>query len=140
VLQDILSSLSLILIDSEKQTLTYSGAGDLPLLHYDAEAKQVNIIKSAGLLLGLFAEGSYNENEIILKDTDQLFIFTDGLIDFASESGSKSDYNLFAEKINSWLKDNETADFRQMKKDLFNIDGDKQVDDCSIINIYKVSI
>ncbi|RCH55119.1 response regulator [Mucilaginibacter hurinus] len=136
VLQDILSSLSLLLIDSETQTITYSGAGDLPLLHYEADAKKLNIVKSEGLLLGLFAEADYDEKRIVLKDDDQLFIFTDGMIDFAGENGKQSDYNLFADKLLSYLKDS-TADFRLMKKNLLSVDTDKQVDDCSIININK---
>jgi sigma-B regulation protein RsbU (phosphoserine phosphatase) len=54
VLQDILSSLSLLLIDTETNTISYSGAGDLPLLHYNAAGKTLEQVKASGLLLGLY--------------------------------------------------------------------------------------
>ncbi|GAA4316000.1 hypothetical protein GCM10023149_12830 [Mucilaginibacter gynuensis] len=135
ILQDILSSLSLLLIDTEKQVITYSGAGDLPLLHYDAKTAELRQVQSSGLLLGLFAEGEYTEQEIKLAPNDQLFIFTDGMIDFAGNKGKKSDYNLFASTITNQLNTN--VNFEQMKATLFDTLADAQVDDCSIINIYK---
>jgi sigma-B regulation protein RsbU (phosphoserine phosphatase) len=134
VLKDILSSLSLMLIDSETATITYSGAGDLPLLHYkQAENKFVHI-SSSGLLLGLFADGSYNEQQIKLLPNDGLFIFTDGMIDFADISGKKSDYNRFASVLQGMLATQ--TSFTDMKTQ-FEQHLQGQVDDQSIIGIYK---
>jgi sigma-B regulation protein RsbU (phosphoserine phosphatase) len=134
VLKDILSSLSLVLIDSESGVITYSGAGDLPLLHYkQAENKFVHI-SSSGLLLGLFADGSYSEQQILLQPNDGLFIFTDGMIDFADDVGKKSDYNHFAAKLLSSLQTQPL--FADMKTQ-FDNDLQGQVDDQSIIAIYK---
>lgn len=135
VLKDILSSLSLLLIDTEKLSVLYSGAGDLPLLHYSASSGRLSSITSEGLLLGLFPEGGYNEQQIILESNDQLFIFTDGMIDFASPTGKKSDYKLFSDKLSGLLKTN--TNFKQVKEQLFAADIGTQVDDCSIINVLK---
>lgn len=135
VLKDILSSLSLILIDSQSATITYSGAGDLPLLHYKQAENKFKHISSSGLLLGLFADGSYNEQQLILQPNDGLFIFTDGMIDFADDAGKKSDYNLFASHLLDILKTR--VSFTDMKKQFeHNLQG--QVDDQSIICIYKL--
>ncbi|RVU02715.1 fused response regulator/phosphatase [Mucilaginibacter limnophilus] len=135
VLKDILSSLSLLLIDTENHSVLYSGAGDLPLLHYSAASGKLRSIASEGLLLGLFPDGGYNEQQIILENNDQLFIFTDGMIDFATPSGKKSDYNLFADKISDLLKTD--TEFKQLKEKLFAESIGTQVDDCSIINVLK---
>lgn len=135
VLKDILSSLSLVLIDSETATITYSGAGDLPLLHYKQAENRFANISSSGLLLGLFADGSYNEQYLTLQPNDGLFIFTDGMIDFADSTGKKSDYNRFASRLLSML-DTHTS-FTGMKKQ-FEHDLRGQVDDQSIIGIYKL--
>jgi len=135
VLKDILSSLSLMLIDSEDATITYSGAGDLPLLHYKKAENKFTHISSSGLLLGLFADGSYSEQQIKLKPDDRLFIFTDGMIDLADDAGKKSDYNRFASLLLDMLKPD--ASFTGMKKQFEqNLQG--QIDDQSIICIYKL--
>ncbi|MCC8425416.1 SpoIIE family protein phosphatase [Mucilaginibacter sp. UR6-11] len=135
VLKDILSSLSLLLIDSETKRITYSGAGDLPLLHYNHEAGDLSMISSSGLLLGLFEEGNYSEKEIILKPGDRLFVFTDGMIDFIDKTGKKSDYNQFLKTLNPFMR--KENNFTDIAANLFSNNLSEQVDDRSIISIYK---
>lgn len=135
VLKDILSSLSLLMIDNETHVITYSGAGDLPLLHYKAETLTLKQINGDGLLLGLFADSNYSEQLIELAENDQLFIFTDGMIDFSDSNGNKSDYNSFSNKIYCLL--NKKHSFKRIKDELFEPALTVQVDDCSIINIRK---
>ena len=137
VLKDILSSLSLILIDNETQEISYSGAGDLPLLHYRANAKQLKQITSDGLLLGLFANGNYTEQQIHLEDNDRLLIFTDGMTDFSAGSSKKSDYNQFMNNLEPFLTHNQS--FKALEQEYFASSTSEKVDDCSIIQIYKVS-
>jgi phosphoserine phosphatase RsbU/P len=135
VLKDILSSLSLLMIDNETQQISYSGAGDLPLLYYEAKTSQLKQISGDGLLLGLFAWSTYGEQLINLAKDDQLFIFTDGMIDFSATDGKKSDYNSFSKNIDSLL--NNKHSFKRIKSVLFEPSLAIQVDDCSIINIRK---
>ena len=135
MLKDILSSLSLILIDSESGILTYSGAGDLPLLHYRHSKKEMIAVSSSGLLLGLFENGNFSEQCVALDKTDQLFIFTDGMIDFADVAGTQSNYNGFSEMLLKNL--NAGKSFQQIKEKLFNKELKEQTDDRSIISIYK---
>jgi len=135
VLKDILLSLSLLLIDTETNKIVYSGAGDLPLLHYKPKTGKITHVASSGLLLGLFEQGNYTQQEIDLEKGDHLFIFTDGMIDFATETGKKSDYNLFAEVLEPYLT-KENA-FAAMKENIFSKELSKQVDDQTIVSIYK---
>ncbi|QQL50889.1 PP2C family protein-serine/threonine phosphatase [Mucilaginibacter ginkgonis] len=134
-LKDILSSLSLLMIDHKKNTVTYSGAGDLPIMFYKAASNSFQQIKSSGLLLGLFKDGDYNEHAIEMNKGDQLFIFTDGIIDYALENSAKTDYALFESK----LKEITTPDnsFKKLETYLTQKPADNLVDDCSIIHIYK---
>ena len=135
MLKDILSSLSLLLLDSETGEITYAGAGDLPLLHYRANTKQVERIQSTGILLGLFEAGNYDEQKIKLLPHDKLFIFTDGMIDFVADSGKKSDFNSFEENIRPYLQAGDG--FEEIKTKLFVANPAQQADDQSIISIYK---
>jgi sigma-B regulation protein RsbU (phosphoserine phosphatase) len=91
-LQNILSSLSLLLLDSHTGKITYTGAGDLPIIHYDPSPERVQTIISSGLLLGLLEDGFYDEQTIAMQPGQQLVIFTDGMIDIPSNGTKKSDY------------------------------------------------
>ena len=135
VLKDILSSLSLLMIDNETLIITYAGAGDLPLLHFEADTSTLKQISGDGLLLGLFAGNEYTEQQITLAKNDQLLIFTDGMIDFSDDTGKKSDYNTFARNIDLML--NKKYSFKRIQDELFEPSLAVQVDDCSIINIRK---
>jgi len=137
VLKDILSSLSLLMIDNETQIITYSGAGDLPLLHFEANTSTLKPISGDGLLLGLFAGNEYTEQQITLSKNDHLLIFTDGMIDFLGDAGKKSDYNNFAHNIDLMLS--KKYSFKRIQDELFEPLLAVQVDDCSIINIRKTT-
>jgi sigma-B regulation protein RsbU (phosphoserine phosphatase) len=134
-LKDILSTMSLVMIDKQEQVVSYSGAGDLPMLHYKGCTGELEQVESSGLLLGLFEDGGYTETRIELKANDQLFIFTDGLIDYEDEGEKKTDYNLFKNKLQGMIA--EGLNFKQIRQSLLQNLSPALVDDCSIINIYK---
>ncbi|MVN90729.1 fused response regulator/phosphatase [Mucilaginibacter aquatilis] len=135
-LRDILSGVSLIKVDKHTGVLNYSGAGDLPLLHYHAQTHKLSQVGSSGLLLGLMPHNSYSNTEIILAEGDQLFVFTDGLIDFATDESKKSDYALFAKELETLL--NNGKSFGDLKNRLQQ--STTLVDDSSIIQISKPTI
>ncbi|MGN6180772.1 MAG: SpoIIE family protein phosphatase [Mucilaginibacter sp.] len=137
VLKDMLSSLSLVMIDSETQQISYSGAGDLPLLYFNAKTAVTKQISSDGLLLGLFPDGRFSEQQISLENNDRLFIFTDGMTDLSAGSGKKSDYKQFTNSLSPLLECDYT--FESLKYKLFESSADLRVDDCSIIQIRKTS-
>jgi len=137
VLKDTLSSLSLVMIDTETQQISYSGAGDLPLLYYNDQKATTKQISSDGLLLGLFPDGKFSEQQINLENNDRLFIFTDGMTDLSAGSGKKSDYNLFTNNLNPLLKYGHN--FESLKHELFESSANLRVDDCSIIQIRKTT-
>ena len=134
-LTDILSSLSLVMIDKDNNKIVYAGAGDLPVIHYCAVDNSFKQLKCSGLLLGLFENGLYDQQEIAMEPNDQLFVFTDGIIDYAFNGVVKSDYNLFTKKLEK-LIDN-TNSFQKLKDYLTGQPTEHLVDDCSIIHIYK---
>ena len=136
VLKDILSSLSLVMIDTANNLICYSGAGDLPLLHYQSSTSSLKKVSSHGLLLGLFPEGNFTEQQISLENNDRLFIFTDGMTDLLAEGGKKSDYGQFMNSLSHLLKEDHT--FESFKTKLFESSVSIRVDDCSIIQIRKL--
>lgn len=115
-LANILSSLSLIRIKKATGTVIYSGAGDLPLLHYQAGVQELKQIKSTGMLLGVLPDGLYTEQEITMAPLDQLYIFTDGLIDISSGGQQKTDYRYFANQMSAYLQAGQS--FNNIKNNL----------------------
>lgn len=135
-LQNILSSLSLLLLDNQTGQISYTGAGDLPLISFNAEQDTTSTVLSGGLLLGLLEDGFYDEQIIQMKSGDQLAIFTDGMIDIPSNGSKKSDYPFFVEKIRPYL--GKFKSFDLIKTHLLNqINDSNQMDDASIIFIEK---
>lgn len=135
-LQNILSSLSLLLLDTHTGEVHYTGAGDLPLVSYSPETGKTSTIQSTGLLLGLLEDGLYDDRVVAMKAGDQLAIFTDGMIDIPSNGSKKSDYPFFVEKITPYLGMPDS--FGQIREHVLElIDDSNQMDDASIIFIEK---
>lgn len=135
-LQNILSSLSLLLLDTHTGEVHYTGAGDLPLVGYSPGTGRTTTIQSTGLLLGLLEDGLYDKQVVAMKTGDQLAIFTDGMIDIPSNGSKKSDYPFFVEKITPYLGLPDS--FGLIRKHVLElIDDSNQMDDASIIFIEK---
>lgn len=136
VLGDVLSTLSLLMIEHETGRVHYSGAGDLPVIWYQAEERKCSSVESSGLLLGAMPNGLYDEKVIEMKTGDQLIIVSDGLIDFETEEGKKSDYDLFFRKMKIVVGQEDTFDL--IKNVTFSSEKSKGfIDDCSLIFLQK---
>jgi len=135
-LQNILSSLSLLLLDNETGRVSYTGAGDLPLINFNSQKQEAKTVLSSGLLLGLLEDGFYDEQIIHMKSGDQLAIFTDGMIDIPSNGTKKSDYPFFVERISPYLGKFKSFDLIKSHV-LDRINDSNQMDDASIIFIEK---
>jgi sigma-B regulation protein RsbU (phosphoserine phosphatase) len=134
VVNDVLSSLSLVMLDATESVITYSGAGDLPLLYYNSVDNNLQQIGSSGMLLGMLQDGDFDEVTLKLNAGDRLFMFTDGIIDFEGAAGKKTDYNTFTEAITPFLN----RPFTEFKRSAFlqekTVD---HIDDCSLIHLKK---
>jgi sigma-B regulation protein RsbU (phosphoserine phosphatase) len=136
VVNDVLSSLSLILIDADEAAIKYSGAGDLPLLYYRAAQGQVSQVRSSGMLLGLMPDGDFDEIELKLRNGDQLLILTDGMIDAETPDGKKTDYNSFADAVSPFFG----KPFYMFKESGFlKAKAAEHIDDCSLIYLQKTT-
>jgi sigma-B regulation protein RsbU (phosphoserine phosphatase) len=135
LLSDIFSTLSIILLDDEQATVKYAGAGDLPVLKYAENTTELQYFMSDGILLGFSQFGNYSEVEIDLTSNEELYMISDGMIDFQIDGEKKTDINLFKEKLFNFKQNKETT--LAIKNSLFNKHV-SQVDDCSIITIKKV--
>lgn len=136
LLSDIFSTLSILLINDVDCTICYAGAGDLPVLKYEKGQDQLVDFQSEGILLGFSEHTSFSDVKITLEDTEELFVVSDGMIDFQINDEKKSDMNLFKQKLFALKQEEKPTE--QIVNNLFN-KHTSQVDDCSIIIIKRKS-
>jgi len=134
ILSDIFSTLSILLIDDEDGKIKYTGAGDLPLLKYELNKDTLTSYQSDGILLGFSANNTFNEIELELKAGEELYLISDGMIDFEVNGAIKSDLNLLKSKLHDLKHQGKST--IAIKESLFN-KTKSQVDDCSIIILSK---
>ena len=134
-LDDIFATLSLVLLDDEEGTVAYSGASDLPFLKYSKADKKVTQFKSNGLLLGFFENGNYNEQTVQNQVGDQLFLLSDGAIDYEANGVKKTDINQFINQLENLLT--MQLSFKEITTGIFTKEK-YQVDDCSLISIKRI--
>ncbi|WP_353139040.1 fused response regulator/phosphatase [Pseudopedobacter sp.] len=127
---DVFSTLSIVLIDDEAGNVTYSGAGDLPLLKYEGDTKELSAFQSDGLLLGFFEDGNYGEQVIPVDEGDEIFMVSDGMMDFEIDGKKKSNLGLLKEKLLEYKKTGVSSE--EIKNLLFD-KHKTQIDDCSFI-------
>lgn len=68
----------LMIYDKENCTITYSGAGHIPQLHYNTKTKEVEILKSKGVPIGMMPNQKYFNSSLDLEKGDSIVLFTDG--------------------------------------------------------------
>lgn len=137
VLNDVLSTLSLLSINRNTGEIHYTGAGDLPLILYRSAEDSCLLINSSGLLLGIMADGMYDERSVQLLPGDQLIVVSDGMTDFRGPDGIKTNYSLFVKKVMPFLGKDNT--FELIKTETFSDEkANKVVDDRSLLFIQKM--
>lgn len=134
LLSDIFSTVSILLIDDEECNICYAGAGDLPVLKYEKGKEQLVDYQSDGILLGFSEDIFFSDVKIVLEESEELYVVSDGMIDFQVNDEKKSDMNMFKEKLFDLKKGNEPTE--HIVNNLFN-KHTSQVDDCSIIIIKR---
>lgn len=131
-ISEIFTTISIVLINKSENFVQYAGAGDLPLLLKSNLSGQVEKIFSPGLLLGFSETSEYSNVQIKLDKDDQLYLFTDGIIEAENQNGEFLGLDNFIDLLskNNSLKEIET----EMK----NYTASNFSDDLSLIQIQKV--
>ena len=68
-----------LLVDTERQCLSYAGAGHPPLIVRNQAAGLSNEFVQNGLVLGFFPEATYTSLELPFKQGDWVLLYTDGI-------------------------------------------------------------
>jgi sigma-B regulation protein RsbU (phosphoserine phosphatase) len=133
-LAEIFSTVSILLIDDEQCTISYAGAGDLPVLKYEQGCNQLLEYRSDGILLGFSDHTYFSDLQITLEANEEIYMVSDGMIDFQVNEEKKSDMEMFKNKLFDLKSRLEPTE--HIVSNLFN-KHTSQVDDCSIIIIKR---
>ncbi|RSL15627.1 response regulator receiver domain-containing protein [Edaphobacter aggregans] len=91
-----------VVVDTERQSLLYAGAGHPPLIFMDHSAGKARDFVENGLFLGFFPEATYTAVEIPFKAGDWGVLYTDGIL----EMTDPSDEQFGLDRFKQFLQDN----------------------------------
>jgi serine phosphatase RsbU (regulator of sigma subunit) len=87
-----------VVVDTEKQSLLYAGAGHPPLVIMDA-ARQARHFTENGLFLGCFPQATYTAVEIPFKPGDWGVLYTDGILEMTDPSDEQFGLDRFKQLL-----------------------------------------
>jgi sigma-B regulation protein RsbU (phosphoserine phosphatase) len=130
---EVFSTISIVILDNKNLTASYTGAGDLPLLHKSLSENSVNSISSNGTLLGFSNNGDYEDQIIKLNKGDSILLTTDGLIETRNKANEQFGIKRLFNLVNSNFEQMDELDLIKKKFNAFA--NDKFDDDISLIAI-----
>jgi phosphoserine phosphatase RsbU/P len=92
-----------VVVDTEKQSLRYAGAGHPPLVTLDCSAGEARDFVENGLFLGFFPEATYTAIEIPFKPGDWGVLYTDGI----PEMTDASEEQFGIDRLKNFLQNNQ---------------------------------
>jgi phosphoserine phosphatase RsbU/P len=90
------------LVDMEKRTIRYAGAGHPPLVLRDRLAGTTSEITENGLFLGFFPKATYSAVEMPFCEGDWGVLYTDGVLEATDPSGQQ----FGADRLKLFLENN----------------------------------
>ena len=81
------ATLFLALYDGSERRLCYSNAGHLPPLVFGARDGAIRRLQQGGTVVGLFADGSYEEGSVQLRPGDLFLAYSDGVTEPENDFG-----------------------------------------------------
>ncbi len=132
-ISEVFSTLSVVVVDKQKMTLKYSGAGDLPIIYKNKTSGEIKRIDSRGSLLGFSKDTVFEDANLQMNPGDTVVMATDGLVECRDANG---DHFGLSKLVKSIQKDGFLdAPLQVIKDDLTNFNQQKFDDDISMISI-----
>ncbi len=133
---EIFATLSLIVINTIKNEIKYTGAGDLPLLIKKAKTGEILKVESEGLLLGFLEDSEYEDINIKLDLNDEIAIFTDGVVEAKNENGEQFGHVRIQEVFQNYEGD---SFLKALKERLLQFTNMKLDDDTTALWIKRIN-
>lgn len=132
-ISEIFTTVSCLILDNKQKYIEYSGAGDLSVLRLHSSTKEITEYSSEGLLLGISPDGNYSNIEIKPDTNDELYLFTDGIVESRNRSGNEFGMTAIKDTIKN--NDAETDGLENIKKAFSSYTDNNFEDDITLIKI-----
>ena len=130
-ISEIFTTLSLVILDKNKKSIQYSGAGDLPIIYYNSESKTVEQLNSEGLLLGLKSDGKYKTVEVDVKSGDNIVVYSDGIVETRNVDGEQFGSQRLMDLVKQKSEDKHIIEV--IKEEFIEFSGKNFEDDISLV-------
>ena len=90
-----------LFMDTEKQSVTYAGAGHPPLFLWRGSEQKNYEYREKGVVLGQFEDVRYQNIHLELKSGDRFLLYTDGIIEATNAAGEFFGWDRFKNFITS---------------------------------------
>lgn len=132
-ISEVFTTISILILNKNHNTILYSGAGDLPILLQKNNNEFIQEISSQGLLLGFSETSEYSNIEIKLEKKDTIYLLTDGIIEAENNESELLGLDRFKDIL---LKNPDTDNpMKHIKSQLNNFTKSDFSDDLSLITI-----
>jgi serine phosphatase RsbU (regulator of sigma subunit) len=134
-------SLSLYLIDTERQQIEYARAGHPPALFYSASQQKLIPLEAKGLGLGILRTNDYEKH--VVKETlryetgDMMILYTDGIIEASNEMGEEYGIKRLTAVLGKNIHFNPKQLSDTVLEDLFSFNGRRDINDDYTLIIVK---
>ena len=105
-----------VLVDTEKQQLSYAGAGHPPLVVWDNSGGVSREYVENGLFLGFFPDATYTSVDVPFKEGDWGMLYTDGIL----EMTSPLEEQFGIDRFKAFLQNNHDRSAGPLADDLLN--------------------
>ena len=123
------------ILDSKSRRLNYANAGhDLPYLWHGGEAQQ---LRARGMPLGLMPGMSYEQKERVLQPTDNVLLYSDGLVEAHDPKGEMVGFPRLRALVAEQGEEGSLGDFCLEKLYSFVGEGWEQEDDITLLALRR---
>jgi serine phosphatase RsbU (regulator of sigma subunit) len=131
-------------LDTNKNTFTFSRAGHEPLVHYSSAEDKITALRPDGIGIGLEKGNIFNstikESEITLGNGDIILIHTDGITD----AKNRENISFGSERILKFIEDHKTISSPELVKNFYlelnRFRNDyPQYDDMTMVVVKRIS-
>lgn len=82
-----------MMFDPRSGIMRYSNAGHVRPYLFEKKTGELKLLEGGGFPLGMFPDGNFNEDQIILHPGDRVIMYTDGATDVVDETGERFTVN-----------------------------------------------
>jgi serine phosphatase RsbU (regulator of sigma subunit)/predicted ester cyclase len=123
------------ILDPKSGTLRYANAGhDLPYLWHGGDAEE---LRARGMPLGLMPEMSYEEKELVLEPSDNVLLYSDGLVEAHDPKGEMVGFPRLRAFVAEQGEDGSLGDLCLEKLYSFVGEGWEQEDDITLLTLRR---